>query len=341
MRGVIAGVVFALAAAFVLMPWLIRALRSAGIGQPIHDAVVQHAAKAGTPVMGGLIIPIALLVGYAGAHIAMGSAPTSTGLVVAAVIVGGTGVGAVDDLLKIRRARNLGLREAQKAIMQLVVIGCFVIAHLHARGACTTISVTRCNAASWDVGPIGWAAFATVVFFLTSNAVNFTDGLEGQLAGSAAMTFTALSAIAFWQFRHPSSYGVIDALDLSIISAALAAGCIGLLWWNGNPMTVFMGDAGSLAIGSAIAALALTMNVALLIPVLGALYVAEGGSSFIQRFWFRATHGRRVFKMAPLHHHFELLGWPESTIVVRFWIVAGVSAAAGGAIFYADALRHP
>jgi phospho-N-acetylmuramoyl-pentapeptide-transferase len=185
-----------------------------------------------------------------------------------------------------------------------------------------------------------WGLFGVALLWLSANAVNFTDGLEGLLAGSGALTFACLAVMAFWQFRHPADYHVTDALDLTVIAAALAMACCGFLWWNANPMTIFMGDTGSLAMGVGIAALALQMNVALLVPVLGALYVAEGASSFLQRYVYRFSHGRRLFRMAPIHHHFELVGWSESTVIVRFWIVSGLAAAAALAVFYDDFLRR-
>jgi phospho-N-acetylmuramoyl-pentapeptide-transferase len=184
--------------------------------------------------------------------------------------------------------------------------------------------------------------FAVGFVWATSNAVNFADGLEGLLAGSGAVTFAALLVVAFWQFRHPESYAVGNALDFAVISACLGAACIGFLWWNGNPMTVFMGDVGSLAIGTAIAGLALSMHISLLVLVLGALYVVEGVSVGLQIYtwkWYFKPRGsqRRLFRLAPIHHHFEFR-WTEGTILVRFWILNAVAAALALVIFYLDAL---
>jgi phospho-N-acetylmuramoyl-pentapeptide-transferase len=175
------------------------------------------------------------------------------------------------------------------------------------------------------------------------NAVNFGDGIEGLLAGSGAVTFTAVALVAFWQFRHPDLYGVGSALDLTLIAACMAAACVGFLWWNGSPMTVFMGDTGSMAMGASLASLALTMNIPLLVALLGAVYAAQGVSVALQistwKWYFKRRGGhRRLFKMAPIHHHFELVGWSEPTIVVRFWILNGVAAAGALAVFYGDAL---
>jgi phospho-N-acetylmuramoyl-pentapeptide-transferase len=183
---------------------------------------------------------------------------------------------------------------------------------------------------------------AVGLFWATTNAVNFTDGIEGLLAGSAVSTFGVLAAIAFWQFRHVAAFRVADPLDLAVVAAGLAGACAGFLWWNVQPRCIFMGDTGSLAIGAALTGLALSMNIAALVPVLGGLYVIEGASSALQRYTYklyfkpRRTQ-RRLLRMAPLHHHFELAGWAESNIVVRFWILSGLAAAAAAVIFYGSA----
>ena len=223
----------------------------------------------------------------------------------------------------------------------------FAIGYVWTPGTCTALSLTRCSlAVGPEVAPWLWVGVALAVMWVTSNAVNFTDGLEGLLAGSASGTFGVLALIAYWQFRHPSHYAVVDSLDLSVVAVGLAASCLGFVWWNCQPKTVFMGDTGSLALGVGLAHLVLMQNLVLLLPLLGALYVIEGGSSFLQRWWFRFTRlrsedgrGRRLFRMAPFNHHLELLGWPESTILVRLWIVSFAAGAAALGVFYADALR--
>jgi len=336
--GLLVAAAAAAVTALLTTPYLIARLRAANIGQVIQDEVGQHAAKAGTPTMGGAIITVALVVGYAVGHVALRSWPSRTGLLVVAAVVGASVVGGVDEWLKVRHERNLGLRERQKTIGLLIVAVTFVVLHGRTAGSCDAIAVTRCHGPGLRLGPVVWALFAIALVWVTANATNFTDGLEGLLAGSGAMSFAALAVIGFWQFRHLGDYGVRDALDLAIVAGAIGAGCVGFLWWNTNPMTIFMGDVGSLALGTGIAALTLSMNVALLVPVLGALYVAEGASSFLQRWWFRISGGRRLFRMAPIHHHFELV-WPESTVIVRFWIVSGLGAALALSIFYGDFLR--
>jgi phospho-N-acetylmuramoyl-pentapeptide-transferase len=340
MVGILIGAAVAFTATFIGTPVLIRWLRAAGIGQPIHQSVTQHSAKAGTPTMGGLVIPMGLVIGYPLACALSGTPVSERAWTVIATVVGGCIVGVVDDWLKVRRGRNLGLREAQKTSMQAVVIIGFCVAYLHGSGACTHLSVTSCSTIGWNPGPVGWSVFAVVLLWATCNGVNFTDGIEGLLSGSAALSFFVLAVIGFYEYRHPREYHLPGALGLAIVAAALAAACVGFLWWNIRPMTIFMGDSGSLAIGMGIAALALSLRVALLIPVFGLLYVMEGASSALQRYtyklYFKRRGSRRLFRMAPLHHHFELGGWSEPTIVVRFWMMSAIGAAAALGIFYAS-----
>ena len=316
-----------------------------GIGQPIHTAVAQHAAKAGTPTMGGLTIAVAAPVGYATGLALAGEAPTRTGLLLVAAIVAAAAVGATDDWLKISRGRNvLGLREHQKSVL-LLALGLLVATQGSAAAAtCTAPSVIRCDQIGDLPGPL-WLAWVLLVIWLTTNSVNFTDGLDGLLAGSSIAPLALLSAIAFWQFRHPDLYPTTTgALHVAMVMIAVTAACVGLLWWSAAPARIFMGDTGSLAIGTAIAVSSLQLHVDLLIPIFGALYVTAGASSFAQRMWFKATRRfrrdhqpQRLFRMAPIHHHFELV-IPEATVVIRFWIVSAIASAVAGAIFYRDAL---
>jgi phospho-N-acetylmuramoyl-pentapeptide-transferase len=172
-----------------------------------------------------------------------------------------------------------------------------------------------------------------------ANAVNFTDGLDGLAAGSSTRVFGAFTVIAFWQFRHPEFYGIIGTLELAMLAAALMATAAGFLWWNTAPARIMMGDTGSQALGGAMAAMALLSNTHLLLVVIGGLYVIETVSVILQIASFRGW-GKRIFRMAPIHHHFELKGWPESTIVVRFWIIAGLSVALALGLFYGDFITY-
>jgi phospho-N-acetylmuramoyl-pentapeptide-transferase len=325
---------------------LIRALRAAGVVQPIHEAVTQHAAKAGTPTMGGLILSVAAPLGYAAALIAIGRRPSSAGVTLVAAILAGGVVGAMDDWLKVRRGRNtLGLRERQKTLLLFVVAAGFVLFAFESGRSCFAPSLARCEPLP-DIGRPLWALWVLVVIWMTTNSVNFTDGLDGLLAGSAVPPLALLTVVAYWQFRHPGLYGTTGALDVAFVMIAMTAACCGLLWWTGAPAQVHMGDTGSFAIGMALAVASLTLEIELLVPIFGALFVAEGLSSFAQRMWFRFTRRyfkdhtpRRLFRMAPIHHHFELV-WAESAVVVRFWILSGAGAALAGAIFYTDAVAH-
>lgn len=339
MLGILAAAMAALAIGLFGTAALIKVLSARGIGQPIHDAVSQHAAKAGTPTMGGLVVSMALPAGYIAGLAAGERWPSRIGLVVLACVLAAGGVGALDDWLKVRRGRNtLGLRERQKTALILAVAGGFVANGLTDSPICTTVNLTRCGVLP-NLGRPGWAVFVVAVIWFTTNSVNFTDGEDGLLAGCALPPLITLAAIGFWEFRHPSIYHVPHALDIALLAIAAAAGCAGLLWWNAAPAQVFMGDTGSLAIGTAIAMAALSLHVELLIPVFGAVFVMEGASSLAQRYWFRLTGGRRLFRMAPIHYHFEMLGWPETTVVIRFWIISALASAAAAGIFYADAIH--
>jgi phospho-N-acetylmuramoyl-pentapeptide-transferase len=344
------GLLGAAAAALVIglvgTAWLIRFLVARGIGQPIHEAVTQHASKAGTPMMGGLVLSVAAPVGYAVGLAFLWRAPSASGIVLVAAIVAGGIVGAVDDWLKARRGRNThGLRERQKTILLLAVAVGYVIFALAAQdGGCRAPSLARCEPLP-NLGSVGWAVWVLIVVWTTTNSVNFTDGLDGLLAGTSVAPLGLLSAIAFWQFRHPDIYGTDGALGVALVMIAMTAGCAGLLWWSAAPAAVFMGETGSLAIGSAIAIASLELHVELLIPVFGAVFVLEGLSSFSQRMWFKFTRAvrsdhqpQRLFRMAPIHHHFEVGGWPETTITIRFWILSALSCGLAAAIFYSDAL---
>ena len=344
MAGLIVGAGVAIVVALFGTAVLIRLLKANGIGQPIHDAVTQHAAKAGTPTMGGAILPVAAIAGYAAARLWLGDAPPADGTRILLATAAAAVIGGIDDWRKVRSRRNLGgLSRKGKSALQLPMLTAFAVSYVLSDG-CTAISITGC-ATGLDLHPVAWVVFAVGFLWATSNAVNFTDGLEGLMAGAGAITLAALVVIGVWQFRHPSDYGVTNALDLAIVAACLSAACIGFRWWNGDPMTVFMGDVGSLAIGTAIATLALSMQVSLLIVVLGALYVIEGASVALQIWTWKKYYkprgkNRRLFRMAPLHHHYEVVGWSGPTILVRFWIVNALAAGLGVAIFYADALSR-
>ncbi|MSO79175.1 MAG: phospho-N-acetylmuramoyl-pentapeptide-transferase [Acidimicrobiia bacterium] len=325
-------------------PILIRVLKKRGIGQLIRDDgpfTHPHAGKAGTPTMGGIAIVAGVTLGYAVAHVRSEQIKFArTGLSLMFLIVGIALVGFIDDYLAVRRGRNLGLRKRGKATGELVVASGFALLALEWITVSTNLSFTR--VIDVHLGYTLWFAFALFVIFGTCNAVNLTDGLDGLAAGAATLTFGAFMVICFWQFRHPTFYGVEPAstVDMAVIAAALTGACAGFLWWNAAPARIFMGDTGSLAIGGAMAGLALLSNVILLLPILGGLYVIETVSVIVQVISFR-LFGRRALRMAPIHHHFEVKGWPEFTIIVRFWLFAGVCVALALGIFYADFIHLP
>jgi phospho-N-acetylmuramoyl-pentapeptide-transferase len=331
----------ALVVSLVGTPFLISWLRAHGIGQPILEELAEvHVTKAGLPTMGGVMIVTAAMVGYVVAHLRDGTIFTWGGMLTMAAIIGAGTVGLVDDWIKVRNARNLGLSKRAKSIGLLVVAVAFSWAVLVKADVSTNLSFTRVGSLDIDLGPILWVVFAVFVFSAMSNAVNFTDGLDGLAAGSSTFSYSAYVVIAFWAFRHEDVYHIPQGLDLALVAASMVGACTGVLWWNAAPARIIMGDVGSLAIGGGLAALALVTNTALLLPIIGAIFVVEALSVVLQIATFRLFH-RRMFKMAPIHHTFELLGWPETHIIIRFWILAGMSTALAVAIFYADYLSIP
>ena len=202
----------------------------------------------------------------------------------------------------------------------------------------TNLSFTRYSLPGWNLTEVGWIVLALFVIVATSNAVNITDGLDGLAAGSATFCFGVLSIIGYWQFRHYSIYQLHAALDLGLVAVGMVGACLGFLWWNAAPARIMMGDTGSLAIGTTLGALCLLMNLDLLLPVIGGLFVAETASVILQVISYR-LFGRRIFRLAPFHHHFELKGWPEITVIIRFWILAGLFAMLGLGMFYGDFLK--
>lgn len=315
---------------------LIDVLRARSLGQPIHEDVpTGHTIKAGTPTMGGVAIVGAALVGYIAAHVRSGLVFTRSGLLVMACIAAAGLVGLVDDLIKVRNERNLGLSRRAKTVGLLVVAVSFAVLSVRWTDVETTLSFTRWDYPGWELGASGWCVWAVLLIYATTNAVNLTDGLDGLAAGSSIFAFACLMVIGFWAFRHFEQYQVSHALDLAVVAAAMAAACAGFLWWNAAPAQIFMGDTGSLAIGAGLAGLVLMLNTQLLLPIVGALYVTESLSVILQVGSFRLFK-RRIFRMAPIHHHFELGGWPETTVIIRFWLIAGACSAIGLGLFYAD-----
>jgi phospho-N-acetylmuramoyl-pentapeptide-transferase len=333
---------------FVGTPFLIRQLRKRGIGQQIRDdgpIEHPHIKKAGTPTMGGIAMVIATVVGYVVAHVrhrTVAFSPAGWSLLV--LIVGLGAVGFLDDYLGVRARRNMGLRKRGKTLGIVAIAAVFAWLALDFVHTSTHLSFTRPLAT--NLGTVGWFIFAVMIIYATANAVNLTDGLDGLAAGSSTFVFAAFMIIAFTEFRHPTLYYSLpaataqtaQALDQAIVAAAMFGACAGFLWWNAAPAQIIMGDTGSLAIGGAMAGLALLTRTALLLPILAGLPVVESLSVIAQVISYRGFR-RRVLRMAPIHHHFEVGGWSEFTVTVRFWLFAGICVALAIGIFYADFLH--
>lgn len=326
-------------------PVAIRAFTTWGWGQRIReDGPHTHFVKMGTPTMGGIVILVGLVLAYLGARIPFPHVTAAgVGLVLAAVGFGV--VGFMDDFIKVRRRRSLGLSKSQKFLGTAIVSAVFAVIVWHYSGdsgTSTNLSFVR------DTGiHLGLFFFVWAFLMLTasSHAVNITDGLDGLAAGSSILVLSAYMFIAFWQFRHTcpelqfatGCYGVsLRAMqDSAIVASGMMGAVTGFLWWNAAPARIYMGDTGALALGGLMGALAITTNTQLLLVILGGLFVMETLSVILQVISFRGFH-RRIFRMSPIHHHFELLGWPEFTVVVRFWIIAGLCVAVGLGLYYAD-----
>jgi phospho-N-acetylmuramoyl-pentapeptide-transferase len=331
----------------VLTRVLIDVLTRSRIGQPIREDGPQgHLIKAGTPTMGGLAIVAGALGGYGLSDLisevspAFNSTITRSGLLVMAAIGSAGLVGFLDDWIKVSRERSLGLNAKLKTAGLLTVAILFAVLTVNLTRVHTELSFVRYQVPGIDFGPVGWVIWAVVLIYATSNAVNLTDGLDGLAAGSGIFSFADYTLLGFWMFRQAGErlniYDVPHALDLAVVAVAMLAGCAGFLWFNAAPADIFMGDTGSLAIGTGLAALALVTNTHLLLPVIGAIYVIETTSVMLQVGFFKVTGGKRLFRMAPIHHHFELLGWKETKVIIRFWMIAGGLTMIGLGVFYAD-----
>ncbi|MFJ5924142.1 phospho-N-acetylmuramoyl-pentapeptide-transferase [Kitasatospora sp. NPDC092948] len=329
-------------------PALIKLLARHGYGQYIRDdGPKAHHSKKGTPTMGGIAFIVATLIAYFATKAITGESPTASGLLVLFLTTGLGLVGFLDDYIKVVKRRSLGLRAKAKLLGQSLVALAFAILALQfsdSRGqtpASTKLSFVQDF--NWSIGPVLFVLFAYFMIAAMSNGVNLTDGLDGLATGASVMVFGAYTFIGLWEHGQNCAYAikatascfeVRDPLDLAVVAAALMGSCFGFLWWNTSPAKIFMGDTGSLALGGALAGLAIVSRTELLLAVLGGLFVIITLSVIIQVGSFRMT-GKRVFKMAPLQHHFELKGWSEVLIVVRFWIIQGLCVAVGLGLFYA------
>jgi len=321
-------------------PLLLRWLNRQSIGQHIReDGPAIHLIKAGTPTMGGIAMVAAVVAGYVLGHVGTHISFTAPGLLVVAAFVLGGAIGLADDWLKVRRRRSLGLNKRAKLGLQVLLAVGFALATLYWAHTGTALAFSRYDVPGIELGAGAWIVWAVFVIVSEANAVNLTDGLDGLAAGSSGIVCTCITLIGYWQYRQYAIYRIPrpHAIDLAVAAVAMAGACVGFLWWNAAPARIFMGDTGSLAIGTGLACLALEMNIALLLPIIGGLFLVVTLSVVIQVVSYRFFH-TRVFRMAPLHHHFELGGWPETTVIVRFWIFAALCSGLGLGVFYADFL---
>ncbi|MFZ0160319.1 MAG: phospho-N-acetylmuramoyl-pentapeptide-transferase [Kineosporiaceae bacterium] len=354
MKAVVIAAAVAMVSSLFGTPLFITFLVKRGYGQFIRDdGPTSHHIKRGTPTMGGVVIIASTLAGYGVAHLFTMWPPTLSGLLVLFLMVGLGFVGWLDDYLKISKQRSLGLRAVPKLIGQsLVAIVFAVVALTQDNGETLTPASTKISfirdlpldlaVAGPVVGLILFIVWALIMIAGTSNGVNLTDGLDGLASGATVAVAGSYLLIGTWQsnqscerVRTDLCYEVRDPRDLAVAAACLLGATFGFLWWNASPAKIFMGDTGSLALGGALAGLAILTRTELLLVILGGLFVLILLSVVIQVGYFKLTH-KRVFRMAPLQHHFELAGWNEVTIVIRFWIIAGLFCGLGLGVFYAE-----
>lgn len=333
MYRVLAAMLISLVICIFCMPLLIRWLRKRGIGQFIReDGPHAHLAKEGTPTMGGILIVISTVVAFLLMAVKLWS---GTGFALGFVIISCGLLGFADDYTKLRYSRSLGLKGRTKLFWQLAISIALAYLATQQFGVDTKLYFFRSDLVLFDLGPFLYFLLVFLMILGTTNAVNLTDGLDGLAAGSMVLVMSVYMLIAFIMFRnHQFLYNHVQgSLDIAIFCGAVMGSCIGFLWWNAPPARIFMGDTGSLALGGSLAAVAILSKTELLLIILGGLFVLEALSVIIQVAVFKATR-KRVFRMAPLHHHFELIGWSEVTTLVRLWIVQGFFVGVGFIIFY-------
>jgi phospho-N-acetylmuramoyl-pentapeptide-transferase len=351
MRAILLGGGLALLLSLIGTRFAISVFTKWGYGQEIRDdGPTTHHTKRGTPTMGGVVIILSTVIAYFAAKLITMSMPSASALLLLFLFVGMGLVGFVDDFIKISKQRSLGLRSKAKMIGQTVVGVVFGILAVSSalqddRGetpASLHISFIR-DFDSFVLPTVVVVVLIWLIITATSNAVNLTDGLDGLATGACVMVFGAYTLVNIWQNNQscrisPSGtcYEVRDPLDLAVIAAAITGACFGFLWWNAAPAAIFMGDTGSLALGAALAGFAILTRTEMLLIILGGLFLVETLSVMMQVGFFKLSKGRRIFRMAPLHHHFEMLGWEQVTVVIRFWIITGLAVAAGLGIFYAE-----
>jgi phospho-N-acetylmuramoyl-pentapeptide-transferase len=325
---------------------VIAVLRERKLGSQVRtgEHAPAHQAKSGTPIMGGIVIIIASLTGYVLGHLFTGDPMTISGILVLFLMTGLGFVGFVDDFMKLFMRRSLGLRSGAKLLGQAIVAVIFAVLAIHFPDSYDLTPASEHLSFNADfgvsLGVVLFVVWVLVIVTATSNGVNITDGLDGLATGASILVLGAYVLIGNWQWRNDCTtnlvsncYQVRDPLDAAVVAAVVMGACFGFLWWNAPPAQIWMGDTGSLALGGTLAGLAIVTRTDLLLLILCGLFVIVTMSVVIQVASYK-TRRKRVFKMAPLHHHFEMVGWAESTIVVRFWLIAAMFVALGLGIFY-------
>ncbi len=317
----------------VVMPAWIRFLRSANIGQEVRDDGPEtHLVKQGTPTMGGLMMLVAVVVA------SLLTSKISLEMVVLLLAILATGsLGFFDDAAKVIRKQSLGLTPKGKLIGQFAIAAAFAVIAVNFFDIAPTIDIpfvctidlgvftTEINVGSTTlVFPWLYLIYAIILLVGMCNAVNLTDGLDGLASGTVMIVMIVMAAIAYRA----------DLLDTAIVSSALAGACIGFLWFNAHPADIFMGDTGSLALGMGLGCLSILTKSEFIVIIIGGLFVLEALSVMIQVMHYKRTK-KRIFLMAPLHHHFEKKGWSETKVVIRFWLISGVFAATGFSLYFA------
>ena len=324
----------------------ITVLRRRKLGQQVRtgEHAPAHLDKNGTPTMGGIVIIIASLIGYVAGHLLTGDPMTVSGMLVLSLMTGLGFVGFLDDFLKLFMRRSLGLRSRAKLLGQVIVGAIFAVLAIHFPNSYDLTPASEHLSFNADfgvsMGAVLFVVWVLVMVTATSNGVNLTDGLDGLATGASILVLAAYVLIGNWQWRNDCTtdlmsncYPVRDPLDAAVVASVVMGACFGFLWWNAPPAKIWMGDTGSLALGGTLAGLAIVTRTDLLLLILCGLFVIVTMSVVIQVTSFK-TRRKRVFKIAPLHHHFEMVGWAESTIVVRFWLIAAMFVALGLGIFY-------
>ena len=373
MIALLVGAAFSLAFTLLLTPAFARLARRLGWGQFIRDDGPQsHHAKRGTPTMGGIVFIVGSGLGYLVGHLVARVPLTLVGLMIFFLVVGLGIVGFLDDFLKTRRQRSLGLTGWAKVAGQVIVASGFAAIALNfadengltpagfsataTHGVEVFVSAVRdipwLNFMTFGVviGGILFALWSTVIIVSASNGVNVADGLDGLATGASIFALASYIFIGFWESNQSCfndnrlldpnvkelCYQTRDPLDLAVAAACITGALIGFLWWNTSPAQIFMGDTGSLALGGALAGLAILSRTELLLVFIGGLFIIVTGSVIVQRAYFKLTRGKRIFLMSPIQHHFELKGWAEITIVVRFWLISAMFVAIGVGVFYLE-----